>query len=96
MALVTAFGLEWPLLSCKQHAVGSGSGAQLGAPIPPGWKAIGSEHGLEFVLGFTLCTAVAVGTLRPFRQHQARPPKVHGACRGIDGAGPGMCAVSFN
>ncbi|CAE7293660.1 RCH2, partial [Symbiodinium pilosum] len=31
---------------------------------------IGSENGLEFVLGFTLCTAIAVGTFRPFRQHQ--------------------------
>ncbi|CAE7193308.1 RCH2 [Symbiodinium sp. CCMP2592] len=32
--------------------------------------AVGSENGLELVLGYTLCTAIAVGTFRPFRQHQ--------------------------
>ncbi|CAE7209073.1 inlA, partial [Symbiodinium microadriaticum] len=32
--------------------------------------AVRSEIGLEFTLGFTLCTALAIATIRPFRQHQ--------------------------
>ncbi|CAE7733082.1 inlA [Symbiodinium sp. CCMP2456] len=32
--------------------------------------AVGSDNGLEFTLGFTLCTSLAIATIRPFRQHQ--------------------------
>ncbi|CAE7938239.1 GSO1, partial [Symbiodinium sp. KB8] len=32
--------------------------------------AVRSEIGLEFTLGFTLCTSLAIATIRPFRQHQ--------------------------
>ncbi|CAE7865386.1 RCH2 [Symbiodinium necroappetens] len=32
--------------------------------------ALRSENGLEFTLGFTLCTSLAIAAIRPFRQHQ--------------------------